>query len=344
MKTHFKLMMLGMAVCATVCAQHEDKEGAHEDPVAADDYALPGFSASIQVRRFEENPIIRPEMLPEGDGTNINGPSLIRVPSWLPNPLGKYYLYFAHHSGSYIRLAYADSVAGPWTLYSPGTLQLDQAPDGQRHIASPDVLVDDDRKELRMYFHCPSKSVNAQMTYLARSKDGIRFAAEGVPLGLSYFRVFQRDGYWYAMAKPGTLYRSTDGASPFEAGPNPLAGLTGCNDGIRRVRHVALDVREDTMDVYWTSIGDRPESILRATVDLRPDWTQWKASAPELVLKPEMTYEGADLPELPSKEGKTMVRVRAVRDPAIFKEDGRTYLLYSVAGESGIGIAELIKR
>ena len=31
----------------------------------------------------------------------------------------------------------------------------------------------------------------------------------------------------------------------------------------------------------------------------------------------------------------------ALRDPAIFSEDDRTYLLYSVAGESGIAIAEI---
>ncbi|MBX7257532.1 MAG: hypothetical protein K1Y02_14310 [Candidatus Hydrogenedentes bacterium] len=283
-------------------------------------------------------------MLAGDDGKNINGPSLIRVPEWLPNPLGKYYLYFAHHGGKYIRLAYSDNLAGPWKVYEPGTLKLEQAPDGQKHIASPDVLVDNERKELRMYFHCPAKSVNAQMTYLARSKDGIHFAADGIPLGLSYFRVFQWGEYWYAMAKPGTLYRSKDGATTFEIGPNPFDGVPGCNDGRTRIRHVALDVRGDTMDVYWTSIGDKPESILRATIDLKPDWTQWRVSAPELVLKPEQIYEGFDLPELPSKEGKTMERVRGVRDPGIFKEDGRTYLLYSVAGESGIGIAELIKR
>jgi hypothetical protein len=33
--------------------------------------------------------------------------------------------------------------------------------------------------------------------------------------------------------------------------------------------------------------------------------------------------------------------VNQLRDPAIFEEDGRTYLLYAVAGESGIAIAEL---
>jgi hypothetical protein len=30
-----------------------------------------------------------------------------------------------------------------------------------------------------------------------------------------------------------------------------------------------------------------------------------------------------------------------LRDPAIFREDGCTYLLYAVAGERGIAIAEL---
>ena len=53
-------------------------------------------------------------------GDNINGPSLIRVPDWIPSALGKYYLYFAHHQGTYIRLAYADQLEGPWRLYSPG--------------------------------------------------------------------------------------------------------------------------------------------------------------------------------------------------------------------------------
>lgn len=31
-------------------------------------------------------------MLPGRDGENINGPSLIRVPAWVKNPLGRYYL------------------------------------------------------------------------------------------------------------------------------------------------------------------------------------------------------------------------------------------------------------
>ena len=33
--------------------------------------------------------------------------------------------------------------------------------------------------------------------------------------------------------------------------------------------------------------------------------------------------------------------VRELRDPAIFEDNGKTYLLYSVSGELGIAIAEL---
>ena len=45
-------------------------------------------TAPLAVRRFAHNPVIRPEMLPVGDGANINGPSRIRVPDWVPDRLG----------------------------------------------------------------------------------------------------------------------------------------------------------------------------------------------------------------------------------------------------------------
>ena len=80
-------------------------------------------SNRIQAVRFKQNPIISTQM-GHGIGENINGPSLIKVPTWLHNPLGKYYLYFAHHTGTFIRLAYADKLQGPWSIYEPGTLKL----------------------------------------------------------------------------------------------------------------------------------------------------------------------------------------------------------------------------
>ncbi len=85
-------------------------------PPAVEGQILPHTAADLTVRRFAENPIITPVLSP-GIGINIQGPSLIRVPAWIPNPLGRYYLYFADHKGSYIRLAYADELAGPWTIH-----------------------------------------------------------------------------------------------------------------------------------------------------------------------------------------------------------------------------------
>jgi len=52
--------------------------------------------------------------------------------------------------------------------------------------------------------------------------------------------------------------------------------------------------------------------------------------------------EGADLPLDISMRGMVPTRVRQLRDPAIFIENDRTYLLYTVAGEQGIAIAEIL--
>lgn len=68
---------------------------------------------AIQVTRLGDGPIIQPQM-DDRMGGNIQGPSLIKVPDWIENPLGKYYLYFADHRGTYIRMAYAEELQGPW--------------------------------------------------------------------------------------------------------------------------------------------------------------------------------------------------------------------------------------
>jgi hypothetical protein len=92
---------------------------------------LAAQSGSLSVQRLSDGPIIETAMSPrltalakEQGYNNVNGPSLIRVPDWLENPLGNYYLYFSHHKGDFIRLAYADTVEGPWSIYEPGALAL----------------------------------------------------------------------------------------------------------------------------------------------------------------------------------------------------------------------------
>lgn len=304
----------------------------------------------MKVNRFPTNPIVRPEMDPS-IGTNINGPSLIRVPGWLPNPLGRYYLYFAHHQGQHIRLAYADTLEGPWTVHTPGTLRLEQTP-CFHHIASPDVHVDEENRQIRMYFHGPFVRreelaadplkqrypfLEGQRTFVALSDDGLNFTARQEVLGPSYFRAFPypdgSEGWTYALGMPGIFFRSRDGLADFAPGPV----VFGTDQ-----RHTALLRRGDLLYVFYSIAGDCPEQIVCSTIDLRPDWTEWQASVPFPVLQPQESYEGGDLPLEPSQRGAIHAPARQLRDPGIFQEGGRTYLLYSVAGERGIAIGELL--
>ena len=320
---------------------------------------------------------------------NVNGPSLIRVPSWVENPLGRYYLYFAHHKGETIRLAYADRVEGPWNVYAPGVLELHDsgfatkepetagplrsmldlwrvgtatefialtrvgiaALEGRRtrkergiagsdetrpHIASPDVLVDHERREIRMYYHGLVER-RLQMSRMAVSPDGLRFRARPELIAAPYLRVLKRDGVFYGLAMPGLLYRSEDGLTGFRVRSRPLFAAN--------TRHAALWAEGDTLYVFYTRVGDAPERILCSAVDIHSaDWDEWIPGPPVEVLRPEQSWEGAGLPIEPSVRGESPIPVRELRDPAILVEGDRVYLSYAAAGEQAIAIAELVPR
>ena len=311
---------------------------------------------TVRAVRLSAEPIIRPHM-DDRMGTNINGPSLIRVPDWIEASLGRYYLYFADHKGAYIRLAFADALAGPWRMHTPGTLSLetshfatvrpdpDAASEGTRrdaagaieqdylhpHIASPDVHIDHAHREIRMYYHGMLED-GEQRTRVAVSADGIAFEARPEILGNSYFRVFQYRGWHYALVMPGEIRRSRDGLTSFEPGPMLFRP---------EMRHAAVRRAGDTLDVFWSRVGDAPERILHSRIRLDGDWTQWRDEDTGIVLEPEHPWEGAGMSIEPSVRGEINRLVRQLRDPCVYEEGARTYLLYCGGGESGIGIAEL---
>lgn len=320
----------------------------------------------MRVRRLGSGPIIGPDADPS-IGVNIQGPSLIRVPDWAPRALGAYYLYFADHKGGHIRLAHADELTGPWTVHVPGALQLAASrflttpPEATAeqlerlaevytsifgtsnwshgllvdattpHIASPDVHVDDAGRRFVMYFH-GLEALGVQATRAATSTDGVAFAGLPDVLGRPYMRAFEHAGMTYALTMPGVFSRSADGLSGFEEGPTLFQP---------EMRHSAVVVRGDMLHVVWTRVGDAPESILWSTIELTPDWAEWAATEPIEVLRPEFDWEGADAPLEPSMRSTAYGTVNQLRDPALYEEDGRSYLLYSVAGESGIALAEV---
>ena len=93
--------------------------------------------------------------------------------------------------------------------------------------------------------------------------------------------------------------------------------------------------------MFWTRVGDAPETILLSTIELSPDWTQWELAGEQEVLRPQRNWEGADAPIEPSVRSTAYGHVNQLRDPALYAEDGVLYLLYAVAGESGIAIARV---
>jgi hypothetical protein len=317
---------------------------------------------NVQVNRVVDFPMITPSS-DSSIGTNIQGPSVIKVPEWIKNPLGAYYLYFADHKGSYIRLAYADNPLGPWAIYSPGSLQLSEscflteAPEispemlkeyelrrqgaaishdllteiSTPHIASPDVIVDSSNKLILMYFH-GLESAGNQVSRLAFSDDGISFRARSAILGRTYMRVFKYEGETYALSMPGQVYKSANGQDDFKEGPllfNP------------NMRHSAVLVRDNVLLVFWTQVGDIPESILLSRIDLTNHWMDWQAEDAIELLHPEFDWEGANAPLVPSVRSTAYGHVNQLRDPAILANNDEVFLYYAIAGESGIAVVKI---
>ena len=304
-------------------------------------------------------------------GQNINGPSLIMVPDFVENKLGKYYLYFADHKGQEIKMAFADDLAGPWTLKSGGVLSLEAStlltkppkkpidyqenktqkkgldsgynppkeyeayiPTREQtatipHLASPEVIIDSVNQKIVMYFH-GLVEYGDQRTKMAQSKDGLSFVAEEEIVGYPYFRVFEYKDSQYAFSMPGVIYKKI--SKKF----TPVNNIFDYD-----VRHSGVLVQDDFLYIFYSRVGDKPESILMSYVDMTKPSVMWKASEPVMVLKPEMDWEGANLPLIQSSRDAINVPVNQVRDPAIFVEKDVIYLLYSVRGENGIAIAKL---
>ena len=201
---------------------------------------------------------------------NIDGPSVIRIPDWIPvservHEDAVYYTYFAHHGGDNIRLAWSASITGPWNLFNAqgsnaperawgvngnntgtltpgsGVLDLDlndsfdelTPTDGSlvgvnRHVASPDVMVDNANQRIVLYFHGPQMGdPNNQKTFVATSKYGLNFnpatgqgpenrgfqgevgrgLREVIP-GESYFRIFEVGGQTFAYSNNAELWQA----------------------------------------------------------------------------------------------------------------------------------------
>ena len=301
----------------------------------------------IEITRIGENPIIHQGM-DASLGDNINGPSLVRVPDRVARPLGRYYLYFSHHKGQHIRLAYADRIEGPWHIHRDGVLPLTSSPFAQTkpdvpqpawavlqdtdglypHLASPDVLILEDNA-FEMYVHGLDAS-GEQVTWRAISDDGLDWQFSGACIPDTYLRIFRWQGETYALARCSRFWKLS------AAGWEP--GSIGISE---TVRHVAVLVRNDHLHVLFTRIGDAPELILHCAISLRGDWQSWHNDAePTPVLYAELPWEGAERPVTTSMVGAVEFS-NALRDPCLFEEGGKVWMIYAGGGEHALGLAQV---
>ena len=169
------------------------------------------------------------------------------------------------------------------------------------------------------------------MTRVATSSDGINFKAKKKIVGWPYFRKFTYKGDDYAISMPGVIYKNNGDIEDFTIINQVM---------VEDTRHSAVMVYQDQLLVFHTRKGDKPERILLSIIDLSLPTNNWNASKPIEVLKPEKVWEGAFLPNYKSVESAINIPVNQLRDPAIFSEDDKNYLLYSLRGENGIGIVE----
>lgn len=309
----------------------------------------------MKITRLAYGPIIHPS-LDDTVGTNINGPSVIRVPDWVEKPLGRFYLYFAHHQGRFIRMAYSDCVTGPYTVYKPGVLSVDDSP-FKHHIASPDVHVDNEARCIWMHYHGmtfrhPNTLPFSQASCYATSTNGLHFESQTTYLAESYIRSFKWRGWTYAFSG-GSLRLLSRSPSPdltFEHGPVlDVSGETftkfesesrpATEGAVLRMRHAGLLRRGNLLHILYSNVGDCPERIKKTTVDISPDWTGWRGEAFEEVIRPETPAEGVNQRMVPSVEGACHEARHELRDPYPFEDDGQIYLFYSIAGEQGISVA-----
>ncbi len=356
------------------------------------------FSQSLEITRLNNNqPIITPEMFKQAgadskDGENINGPCLISLPDWLDrskriNPKANYYLYFGHHGGLYIRLAWAENILGPWTLYKvnadlkpweKGVLSIYMPGSSEKkidfgnnllidgHISSPIVIIDNENKNFRLYFHGHARWEGkrfGQKTFVSTSSDGLDFNKNirPVTLGPSYFAPFEYDNHWYTFTKNDLFVSPEKGelgvlTQGYQYPKDLWKGYRGYFDDFLKVyaaennlsvpikiRHMHCHREGNMLHILFSTTVDTPERIYYTKIILsKKGISDWKHEKISLVFSARENWEGASLPPELSVSGPAKKPLNEVRDPYIFKDKNNSfYMIYCAGGEQALGIASI---
>ena len=348
-------VVLGVVAFVTTCFTYQTAEAQ--------------FNANDVVRMNDSNPIIFRNMFPSNrrssQGDNINGPCMIRIPSWIPNNRransnARYYLYFGHHDGDYIRMAWSRNPDGPFTLYransSTGsrgvfdtnntTISLDRGVQIPRnHVASPNVHVDNDNRRIIMYFHSgeyrfEGRRINRQVSWVNTSDYGLDFRRRDtreVIFSASYLNVFEWDRDLYGFHNDGGPVRARSFNSPWAPTNNYYNGndlpdlwnrrsgnlfqdALGVSRSTRRVRHTGTRVSGNNAQVFYSIRGDRPERIYVSNISLRSNWNNWRVNAPGNELLRAVGGWEGGQINIATSQGGAQDNVNQLRDPYPFQD------------------------
>jgi hypothetical protein len=344
--------------------------------------SIPAFTGTVT--RLTDTPLVAAGMFApaalaglEPDAlANINGPSVLRMPDWAAGKQAAFHMYFGHHKGKSLRLAYADRLEGPWAMHPDPIIPLadslfepeDPAPDPTlpkpdwvralggdylyAHVASPDAHIDEANRRIVMYYHGLLRNGD-QQTRLATSADGLYFTPQAPLLGPPYFRATRLDGpdggMIYLSMWEGRLGRMTSWQGPVELAPPIHDGyhlpphVSGRNPGQpgRQIRHGHIFAHDRRLHMTFSRIGDCPERCLHCEVVPADDWADWRFGPVSDLLHPAPGWEGGDLPIRLSIMGTAWERLHELRDPALFTDNGKVYMAYCGGAESGLGIARV---
>ncbi len=265
----------------------------------------------------------------------------------LPNPIDRFYMYYAPHHSHGMGLATAPHPEGPWTPY-PGNplLRLADAPGLRTHISSPELVYRPERPEAPfwLYFHGrAAPRGGGQQTCVAASADAVHWrllspepvltataGQTGEANTAAYARIWQQDGWLYALYKAETVHclaHSRDGIAWEHWPRNPLMRPEAEHGEYGRIRHTGILAENGTLSIFYcTPTRDdlSREEIKLASFDAgADDWDEWGPLRRHgIVLSPELEWEAGDL-----------------RDPYPLRHDGSLYLYYVGGHEQGVGLA-----
>ena len=345
------------------------------------------FDQNDFIRLNNSNPIIFRNMFPANrratQGDNIDGPSMIRIPNFVQNRANnnaRYYLYFGHHNGDYIRMAWSRDPDRGFTLFRAGSpvgnrgvldnnnTNITNVGQGiqlrRNHLASPDAHVDIGNNRITLFFHhggpyrFNGNDTNSQRTFVVQDRDGLNFRRgdiRPVQFGPSYFKVFRNRGRYFAVhndggpnvspsngifAVPGNYYNGNDLPDLW---PRRSAGNMLSINGSRRVRHSGVLTQGNNLRHFYSVRGDSPERLYFTNVSLASaNVNNWSGNYPGTeVLRAVGGWEEGQRTPSPSVGG-AQTNVNQLRDPDIFQDnDGSLYMYYSGAGEEAIGVCAM---